>query len=62
MKIIKMAIRKIFLAPRNERDIALGHYHGGVVNEDVVFDDGDVIAFSGPVPYSYRYGAPVAQS
>jgi len=27
--------------------------HGGYV------DDGDVIAFSGPVPYSFGYGAPI---
>jgi hypothetical protein len=50
---------KIFLALRNGRDITPGLYEGGNVNEDAVLDDGDVIAFSGPVPYSYGFGAPV---
>ncbi len=49
----------IYLVLRNGRDITPGLYQGGVINEDVALDDGDVIAFSGPVPYSYGYGAPV---
>lgn len=55
----KLPISEIFLVLKNGRDITPGLYQGGVVNEDVVLDDGDVIAFSGPVPYSYGYGAPV---
>jgi len=59
--ITRFAIPKneIFLVLRNGRDITPGLYEGGNVNEDAVLDDGDVIAFSGPVPYSYGFGAPV---
>ena len=49
----------VYLVLRNGRDITPGLYQGGVINENVVLDDGDVIAFSGPVPYSYGYGAPM---
>ena len=49
---------EIFLVMRNGRDVSSGLV-GERVNLDVVLDDGDVIAFSGPVPYSYGYGAPV---
>jgi len=49
---------EIFLVMRNGRDVTSGLV-GERVNLDVVLDDGDVIAFSGPVPYSYGYGAPV---
>jgi hypothetical protein len=50
---------KIFLVMRNGRDITPGLYVAGNVNLYQTLDDGDVIAFSGPVPYSYGYGAPV---
>ncbi len=59
IRAFKLPIQEIFLVLRNGRDITPGLYQGGVVNEDVVLDDGDIIAFSGPVPYSYGYGAPV---
>jgi hypothetical protein len=55
----RIPLAEIFLVLRNGRDITPGTYQGGIVNEDVVLEDGDVIAFSGPVPYSYGYGAPV---
>ena len=55
----KLPIAGIFLVLRNGRDITPGIYQGGVVNTDAGLSDGDVIAFSGPVPYSYGYGAPV---
>ena len=54
-----LPLPEIFLVLKNGRDITPGLYQGGVVNVDVVLDAGDVIAFSGPVPYSYGYGAPV---
>ena len=54
-----LPIPKIFLVLRNGRDVTPGIYQGGVVNTVAVLDDGDVIAFSGPVPYSWAYGAPV---
>ncbi len=59
IRMFALPLPEIFLVLRNGRDITPGLYQGGVVNEDVVVDDGDVIAFSGPVPYSYGYGAPV---
>ena len=56
---LKLPIQKIFLVLRNGHDITPGPYRGGKINQDVALQDGDVIAFSGPVPYSYGYGAPV---
>ncbi len=56
---LDLPISEIFLVLRNGRDITPGIYQGGVINEEVALDEGDVIAFSGPVPYSYGYGAPV---
>ncbi len=55
----RLPLPEIFLVLKNGRDITPGIYQGGVVNQEVVLDEGDVIAFSGPVPYSYGYGAPV---
>lgn len=55
----RMPLPEIFLVLKNGRDITPGLYQGGVVNQDVVIDEGDVIAFSGPVPYSPGLGAPV---
>lgn len=49
---------KVFLCLRNGRDVTPGLV-GDEINGDTVLDEGDVIAFSGPVPYSYGYGAPI---
>jgi hypothetical protein len=57
--LFRLPLAEIFLVLRNGRDITPGLYQGGVVNQEVALEDGDVIAFSGPVPYSYGYGAPV---
>jgi hypothetical protein len=59
IKRFNLPLRDIFLVLRNGRDITPGLYQGGVVNETLVLDDGDDIAFSGPVPYSYGYGSAV---
>lgn len=48
---------EIFLILVNGRDIAPGLV--GDVRLGYCVDEGDVIAFSGPVPYSFGYGAPV---
>lgn len=53
-----LPIKEVFLCLRNGRDVTPGLV-GAEVNIDMVLDEGDVIAFSGPVPYSYGYGAPV---
>ncbi len=50
--------REIFLVLKNGRDVSAGLV-GARVNLSAPLSDGDVIAFSGPVPYSYGYGAPV---
>lgn len=59
ISMFKMPLSEIFLVLKNGRDVTPGLYQGGVVNEEAVLEDGDVIAFSGPVPYSFGYGAPV---
>lgn len=48
---------RIYLVLRNGRDVTPGLRTP--VNVGAVLDDGDVIALSGPVPYSWGYGAPV---
>lgn len=55
----RLPVPDIFLVLKNGRDITPGLYQSGVVNTEAALQDGDVIAFSGPVPYSYGYGAPV---
>lgn len=48
---------KVFLVLRNGRDVTRSLYGG--INTQAVLDEGDVIALSGPVPYSWGYGSPV---
>lgn len=48
---------EIYLVLRNGRDVT--PRLNAPVNTDAVLDDGDVVALSGPVPYSWGYGAPV---
>jgi hypothetical protein len=48
---------KVFLALRNGRDITPGLHTK--INTEAALDEGDVIALSGPVPYSWGYGSPV---
>ncbi len=50
-------LNKVFLILRNGRDIT--PTLNGALNVDEFLEEGDVIAFSGPVPYSAGYGAPV---
>jgi hypothetical protein len=54
-----LPLSEVFLALRNGRDVSPGLYERGNVNTEAYVDDGDVIAFSGPVPYSFGYGAPI---
>ncbi len=49
--------REIFLILVNGRDVSPGLV--GQVRFTHELEDGDVVALSGPVPYSYGYGAPV---
>jgi sulfur carrier protein ThiS len=59
MRQLRLPRHEVFLVMRNGRDISPGLYAAGQVNADAALDDGDVIAFSGPVPYSWGYGAPI---
>ncbi|HRX37629.1 MAG TPA: MoaD/ThiS family protein [Aestuariivirga sp.] len=56
---LKLPAPEVFLVLRNGRDVSPGLYGGGRFNREAPLDDGDVVALSGPVPYSYGYGAPV---
>ena len=49
--------REIYVALRN--GLSITHDLGKSFAEDTVLRDGDRIAFSGPVPFSRGYGAPV---
>ena len=57
MRRLAVPASEVYLVLRNGRDITRSLYTG--VNTEAVIDDGDVIALSGPVPYSWGYGAPV---
>lgn len=51
-------VQDLFLVMVNGRDITSGRV-GAAINGSREIDDGDVVALSGPVPFSYGYGAPV---
>ncbi len=55
---LHLPVDEIFLVLRNGRDVSEGRV-GDLVNMHAELGDGDCIAFSGPVPYSFGYGAPV---
>ncbi len=52
-----VAANEVFLVLCNGRDVTASLHTGP--NLDRALDDGDVIALSGPVPYSWGYGSPV---
>ena len=51
-------LAEVFLVLVNGRDITRGLV-GAPVKSYHMLDDNDVVAFSGAVPFSYGYGAPV---
>ena len=55
---LKIPISRIFLVLVNGRDVTPGLV-GDQIREGYQVEEGDVVSFSGPVPYSYGYGAPV---
>lgn len=57
LRTLKIPGEKIFLALRNGRDITPSLYDP--LNKDAILDEGDVLGLSGPVPYSWGYGAPI---
>lgn len=56
---LRLPYDDVFLVLRNGRDVSPGLYGGGFANREAGLESGDVLAFSGPVPYSYGLGAPV---
>jgi len=56
--LLNIPFERLFLVLVNGRDVTPGLV-GDAVNGGHQIEDGDVIALSGPVPYSYGYGAPV---
>lgn len=50
--------KDVFLVLINGRDITPGII-GAEVRAGYEIEDGDTVAFTGPVPYSFGYGAPV---
>jgi hypothetical protein len=48
---------EVFLALQNGRDITASLYAD--LNTERTIEEGDVVALSGPVPYSWGYGSPV---
>lgn len=54
---LSIPARDVYLVMRNGKDVTASLY--GEINTEAVIDEGDVIALSGPVPYSWGYGAPV---
>lgn len=57
MRRLRVPEREVFLILKNGRDITRSLY--SALNTNALISDGDVIALSGPVPYSWGYGAPV---
>jgi len=55
---LRIPRRALFLVLVNGRDVTPGRV-GEAIKDYHQIQDGDVVAFSGPVPYSYGYGAPV---
>jgi len=57
IQLLAVPMTEIFLVMRNGRDITPSLYGG--LNTQAVLDADDVIALSGPVPYSWGYGSAV---
>lgn len=58
VKLLGVPAREVFVVFCNGRDVTRGLV-GAPINLERALDDGDVVALSGPVPYSYGLGAPV---
>ncbi len=57
IRALALPLSEVFLVMRNGRDVTQSLNDG--INQNAVLDHGDVIALSGPVPYSWGYGAPI---
>jgi hypothetical protein len=57
LEALAIPVQEVFLVLINGRDITPSLYGG--VRTDYYIQDGDRVAFSGPVPYGWGYGSPV---
>lgn len=55
---LRLARGEVFLVLVNGKDVSPGRV-GDPVKLDRLIEEGDVIALTGPLPYSWGYGAPV---
>jgi hypothetical protein len=54
---LRIPAGEVFLALQNGRDVTPSLH--AELNTERTIDEGDVVALSGPVPYSWGYGSPV---
>ncbi len=57
LEMLAVPAKEVFLVLVNGKDITPSLYGG--VRTDYCIQDGDRVAFSGPVPYGWGYGSPV---
>ena len=57
-RLLGIPLPEIFLVLVNGRDVTSGQV-GDPIKSHHMLEDRDIVAFSGPVPFSYGYGAPV---
>jgi hypothetical protein len=58
LALLGVPLREVFLAFVNGRDVTPGLL-GAALRTGHELENGDVLALSGPVPYSFGYGIPV---
>jgi hypothetical protein len=59
LKRIDVPEKEIFLLMHNGKNIMRGFGFESGVETEHILKDGDILAFSGPVPFSRGYGSPV---
>lgn len=59
LQALRLPESEIFLLLHNGRNIMRGFGFNSGIETEHRLTDGDVLAFSGPVPFSRGYGAPV---
>lgn len=56
---LNLPLRDIYVVFRNGHNLLRNRGHGIEIDTGHGLEHGDVLAFSGPVPFSWGYGAPV---
>ncbi len=59
LKRINIPEKEIFLLMHNGKNIMRGFGFESGIETEHILRDGDILAFSGPVPFSRGYGSPV---